>query len=146
MQNLILNNRQINVVEYNTSTNWSTQLPEANWLCLLVSDDRGRRYLDEVINKIIARNVCWVAAIGDQCELLHDLVDEEIAFRQVDIDSLYLPEHNIMTTFHQDFAEGIWFSIFAAHDDEFKIEAVVILDLTSGGRKEDIFLALKRSG
>ncbi|CAG5070017.1 hypothetical protein DYBT9623_02757 [Dyadobacter sp. CECT 9623] len=143
MPDLHLNNRRIDIIEYNTYTNWASQLPNSNWLCILVSDDRERRYLDEVINKIIARDVCWVAAIGNQCELLHDLVDEEVAFRGVDIDSLYLPKHDIMTTFHRDFQEGIWFSIYAAHDEEFEIETITILDLTSGKRKKEIELALE---
>lgn len=135
--------RRVVLAEYDTATNWSSQLPNANWLCILVSDDRERRYLDEVINKIIAKDVGWVATIGNQCELVHDLIDEEIAFRKADIERLYLPKHDIMTTFHHDFADGIWFSVVAAHDDDFEIETVVILDLTGGVRQDEIQTALK---
>lgn len=137
-----LHGRKVTLVEYDTATNWSDHLPHANWLCVLVSDDRERRYLDEVISKIIAKDVCWVATIGNQCEWVHDLIDEEIVYRQVDIEPLYLPKHDIMTTFHHDFAEGIWFSIVAAHDDDFEIETVVILDLTGGARNDEIQAAL----
>ena len=49
-----------------------------------------------------------------------------------------------MTTFHHDFADGIWFSIVAAHDDDFEIETVVILDLTRGARRSDIDAALAK--
>ncbi|WP_353722058.1 hypothetical protein [Dyadobacter sp. 676] len=135
--------RRVILVEYDTAMNWSSSLPNANWLCILVSDDCERRYLDEVISKIIGKDVGWVATIGNQCELVHDLIDEEIAFRQVDIEPLYLPKHDIMTTFHHDFADGIWFSIVAAHDDDFEIETVVILDLTRGARNDEIQAALK---
>lgn len=62
----------------------------------------------------------------------HDLADDEIQFRQVDIDDLYLPKHDIMTTWHNDFDDGIWFSIFAANDEDVTIEKVVILDMTDG--------------
>ncbi len=138
-----LHGRRVTLIEYDITANWSNGLPNANWLCVLVSDDRERRYLDEVINKIIGKDVGWVATIGSQCELVHDLIDEEIAFRLADIEPLYLPKHDIMTTFHHDFADGIWFSIVAARDDDFDIETVVILDLTSGARNDDIQAALK---
>ena len=62
----------------------------------------------------------------------HDLIDEEIAFREVDIDKPYLPKHFIMTTWHHDFSEGLWFGIFAANNDEVCIEKVLILDMTEG--------------
>ncbi|WP_031528619.1 DUF7684 family protein [Dyadobacter crusticola] len=130
--------RRVIHIEYDTATNWSSRLPNANWLCILVSDRRERRYLDEVISKIIEKDVGWVATIGSQCELVHDLIDEEIAFRMADIEPLYLPKHNIMTTFHHDFSDGIWFSIVAADDDEFEIKSVVILDLTEGASDDKI--------
>lgn len=140
-----LHGRRVILIEYDTATNWSNGLPNANWLCVLASDDRERRYLDEIISKIIAKDVGWVVTIGNQCELVHDLIDEEIAFRQADIEPLYLPKHDdIMTTFHHDFADGIWFSIVAAHDDDFEIETVVILDLTRGARRSDIDAALAK--
>ena len=137
-----LHGRRVTLAEYDTATNWSSQLPNENWLCILVSDDRERRYLDEVINEIIAKDVSWVATIGNQCELVHDLIDEEISFRKADIEPLYLPKHDIMTTFHHDFADGIWFSVVAAHDDDFEIETVVILDLTRGARNDEFEMAL----
>jgi hypothetical protein len=137
-----LHGRRVMLVEYDTATNWSSQLPNANWLCILVSDDRERRYLDEVISKIIEKDVGWVATTGAQCELVHDLIDEEIAFRMTDIEPLYLPKHHIMTTFDHDFGDGIWFSIVAAHHDDFDIETVVILDLARGTRRGDIQAAL----
>ena len=138
----ILHGRRVILAEYYTATYWSSRLPNANWLCILVSDHRERRYLGEVINKIIAKDVGWVATIGTPCELVHDLIDEEIAFRKADIEPLYLPKHDIMTTFHHDFADGIWFSVVPAHDDDFEIETVVILDVTGGARNDEIETAL----
>ena len=139
-----INSRNVVLVEYNTDQNWFSQLPNQNWLCVLVSDDRDRNYLDEVISKIINKNVCYLCTVGKQCELVHDLADEEIAFREFDFDKPYLPEYDIMTTWHQDFEEGIWFSIIAAHHDEIEIETVVILDMTNGQRMAAIQTALDK--
>lgn len=90
--------RNVILVEYNTTQNWYAQIPNQNWLCMLISDNTKRRYLDEVIAKIIDKDVCWISTVGKQWEMLHDLVDEEIAFREVYIDKPYLPQHHIMTT------------------------------------------------
>lgn len=130
---MTLNDREIITVKYSTEENWLKNIPQSNWLCILVDNNRQRKYLDEVISKIINNNVCYVCTVGQSCEKTHDLIDEEIVFREVDIEKLHLPNHHIMTTWHTDFDEGIWFAIFAAHHDEVFIEKVVILDMTEGG-------------
>jgi len=135
---MTLNNREIVLVTYSTEKNWISQLPSSNWLCVLVDNDRPRKYINEVIPKIIVNNVCWVCTVGQSCEKVHDMIDEEIAFREVDIDDLYLPKHDIMTTWHNDFDEGVWFAIFAANDEDVAINKVVILDMTSGQETDRI--------
>ncbi|MCE9540465.1 MAG: hypothetical protein K8R85_14790 [Bacteroidetes bacterium] len=135
---MILNNRELIFITYSTEKNWEKDLPKNNWLCILVDNDRPREFIDEVISKIIEKDVCWVLTVGQSCELTHDLVDEEIVFRQVDIDDLYLPKHDIMTTWHKDFDEGIWFGIFAANDEDVQIDKVVILDMTAGEERQRI--------
>lgn len=127
-----LNDRKILTVEYSTEKNWFSQLPDKDWLCVLVVNEKPRRYIDEVISKILAKDVCYVCTIGKQCELVHDLIDDEIAFREVEIENRYLPNHEIMTTWHNDFEEGIWFAIFAAYDNKITINKVIILDMTDG--------------
>src|SRR5690606_25296387 len=104
---MTLNEREIRFVTYSTERNWVSELPKSNWLCILVDNDRPRKYLNEVISKIVNNDVCWISTIGQQCERNHDLIDEEIAFRTVDIEDLYLPNHEITTTWHHDFDEGI---------------------------------------
>jgi len=129
---ITLNKRNIEILQYSTIENWTKKLPTKNWLCILVDNDRPRNYIDEVIAKIIVNDVCYVCTIGKSCELTHDWVDEEIAFREVDIDNHYLPNHFIMTTWHNDFSEGLWFGIYAANSDEVEIDKVLILDMTEG--------------
>jgi hypothetical protein len=135
---MTLNDREIILVTYSTKRNWAADLPKSNWLCVLVDNDRPRNYIDEVISKVINNDVCYICTVGQRCELNHDLIDEEIVFRKVDIDDHYLPKHDIMTTWHNDFDEGIWFAIFAAYDEDVSIDKVVILDMTNGHEKERI--------
>jgi hypothetical protein len=129
---MVINNREITIVEYSTKENWQKDIPASDWLCILVDNDSERKYLDEVVSKIIENDVCYVCTVGKSCEMLHDLIDEEVVFREVDIEKLHLPDHLIMTTWHKDFAEGIWFAIFAAHHGEVIINKIVVLDMTNG--------------
>lgn len=82
---MTVNARQIITIQYSTETNWIKDIPKENWLCILVDNDRQRNYIDEAISKIINNNVCYVCAVGHKCEKNHDLIDEEIAFRKVDM-------------------------------------------------------------
>ncbi|MEZ4776491.1 MAG: hypothetical protein R3D00_25165 [Bacteroidia bacterium] len=135
---MTLHDREIIFILYSTERNWADDLPKSNWLCILVDNGQPRNYVAEVISKIINNDVCWVSTVGQACERNHDLIDEEIVYRQLDIEDLYLPKHDIMTTWHHDFDEGVWFSIFAANDEDILIDKVVILDMTEGQEKERI--------
>lgn len=130
--------REIIFIKYSTEENWINNIPKSNWLCILVDNDRPRNYIDEVISKIINNNVCYVCTVGQSCEKTHDLIDEEIAFRETDIEKPYLPDHHIMTTWDHDFDEGIWFAFNAALHEKVDIQKVVILDMTDGQGIEKI--------
>ncbi len=43
-----------------------------------------------------------------------------------------------MTTWHDDFKEGVWFALTVAYDDYKEINAVVCIDMTEQGEKERI--------
>lgn len=128
----VINNRKVKITGYSTEKNWQGELPNRDWLCVILINNKPRRYIDEVISKIIVRDVGYVCSVGKQAELVHDLVDEEITFRECEIDKPYLPNHSIITTWHNDIVEGIWFALFAANTEEAEIKEVVILDMTDG--------------
>ncbi|MGI4739712.1 MAG: DUF7684 family protein [Janthinobacterium lividum] len=110
-------------------------MPSQDWLCVLWLNATPTNYLDEVFAKIIGCDVCYVCCIGKQCELAHDLLDEEIVYREVEEPPLYLPKHSIMTTWHDDLEEGLWFAIHAAHQYPTDINTVIILDMTGQAEK-----------
>ncbi|GAB2537270.1 DUF7684 family protein [Rufibacter soli] len=140
----LINDRRIRIIEYSTEKNWFGQLPSKDWLCILLVNDKPRRYIDEVITKIIVRDVGYVCTIGKQAEQVHDLIDEEITFRECEIEKPYLPKHKIITTWHSDFEDGIWFALFAAASEEFKIKEVIILDMTDGQETQRIETCLEK--
>lgn len=140
-----INNREIRLVQYSTEKNWLQELPSKDWLCVLCVQETPKRYINEVLAKIITNDVCYVCTIGSQCEFVHDLLDEEIVYRETEEPPLYLPKHDIMTTWHNDFDDGIWFAIYEANDDQIEIKNVLILDMTSGLMRTRIESALEKS-
>lgn len=124
--------RDIVFIKYSTQENWMKDLPKSNWLCILIDNDRPRNYLDEVISKIINNNVCYICTFGESCEKTHDLIDNEIAYRETDIDKPYMPDHFIMTTWHEDFHEGIFYAFDVSFHEQVNIDTIAILDMTDG--------------
>ena len=132
---MLLNNRKISITTYSTQKPWLKQLPDQNWLCILVVDDTPRRYLEEVLPKLLLKNVCWLCTVGRQCELAHDLMDEEIVYQEVVASEPCLPKHLVMTTWHDDFEEGVWFAVYAANHHDVTINRVVVLDMTDRAKQ-----------
>ena len=119
---MTINGREVIAINYSTEANWLKDIPKKKWLCILVNNNRERRYLEEIISKIVDHDVCYVCTVGEGCELTHDLVDEEISFKEAEIENRHLPKHLIITTWHQDFQEGFWFAFHAARHEEVEIE------------------------
>ncbi|HEX8425422.1 DUF7684 family protein [Hymenobacter sp.] len=129
---MLLNNRKITITKYSTEKPWLKEIPDQDWLCILVVDNIPRRYLDEVLPKLLLKNICWLCTVGSQCEFVHDLMDEEIIYRQVEETQPHLPKHFVFTSWHEDFNEGFSFAIYAARHDAVDIKNVVVLDMTNG--------------
>jgi hypothetical protein len=104
----IINNRKVIYQRHALDVNWMKAFPNENWLLLVVIDGKKKTILQEIASKAIVHNVCYVCCAGDQSELLHDMIDEEIVFRQVDTEDLYLPVHFIITTWDNDIQEAFW--------------------------------------
>jgi hypothetical protein len=136
-------NRQITFEVYDTSKNWIADFPTENWALVIIAEEENRRYFDEIIRKAIDRNVGYIHSVGKQHDLIHDMADEEIVFREVDIEKLYLPKHVIMTTGEEDFENGIWFGIYLTLNEETEIKQVVILDVSRNSREKTIELVKK---
>jgi len=84
-------------VEFDTAKNWILDFPTDNWCLILITDEKQTNYFDKIIRKAIDQNVGYICGVGQQADLIHMMADEEIVFREVDIDDYYLPKPHIMT-------------------------------------------------
>ena len=124
----IFNDRKLIYQRHALDVNWAKVFPDKNWLLLVVVQGKNQTILNEISCKAIDKNVCYVCCTGEQSERLHDMIDEEIGFREVDIDNHHLPPYDIMTTWDVDFNEALWFAFFAAHNPTEDINIIVCLD------------------
>ena len=130
----------IKFVEFDTEKNWISDFPNKNWCLIIIADEKNTNYFDEIIRKSIDKNVGYICGVGKQNELIHKMADEEIEFRNVDIDNYYLPEHVIMTIGEKDFDNGIWFGLNLTYNSETDINEIIILDVTKNALSKTIEL------
>lgn len=121
--------KEIFYSQFSTERNWIKDFPKEKWAIIIVADEKNSNYFSEIINKCINRNVAFITSVGKQYDSIHDLADEEIVFREVDIEKLYLPKHSIITIGEKDFENGIWEGIYMSLNEEVEIKKIVILDI-----------------
>ena|ERR1700743_3636702 len=121
-----VNDRDIFYQKYDADTVWSKDFPNENWLLFVIVTGKEEADLTEISRKLIENNACFVCCGGEQGELLHDFIDDDIILKEVD--NGYPPSITIITTWHDDIENGLWFSIYAAHNEDVKIDTVVCLD------------------
>jgi hypothetical protein len=129
------NDRKLIYQRHSLDIKWTDAFPNKNWLLLVFVESKARTILDEISRKAIDNDVCDVCCAGQQSELLHDMIDEEIVLREVGIEDRHVPPHDIMTTWHFDFGEAVWFAFFAAHNPPEDINTIVCLDASELGIK-----------
>jgi len=122
--------REIKFEDYDTSKNWIADFPQENWGLIIIAEEENRNYFGEIIRKAIDRNVGYIHSVGKQHDLIHNMADDEIVFRDVDIENYHLPKHLIITTSDEDFENGIWSGTYLIHNEETEIKQIIILDVT----------------
>jgi hypothetical protein len=132
---------KINFVEFDTTKNWIDEFPNKDWSVVIFADVLNRNYFDEIIRKVIDRNVLWISSVGKQQDLIHDMSDDEILIR--DIENGYLPNHDIMTIGVTDLIDGLFSGIFLPIQSEENIQEIVIIDVEKLNYNK-IFLAIEK--
>lgn len=117
----------IRFVEFDTSKNWIAKFPDKDWVVVIVANKLNRNYFDEIIRKVIDRNVIWISSVGEQQDLIHEMADDEILIR--DIENGYLPNHDIMTIGESNLLDGLFNGIFLPIQSEDNVKEAVIVDM-----------------
>jgi hypothetical protein len=126
----ILNNRHIIYEKYSPDFDWVINLPKSNWLLIVVVNDAELDFLSDISDNALDNNTCYISCLGAKGEILHDIIDDEINLRQLELVDRKISSRFIMTDWFEDIEEGLWFAINAANNDEEQIEIVVCLNVS----------------
>src|ERR1700722_17482473 len=81
-----INNRQIFYVSVQKDAVWFEKLPTANWVGLIVCDNSETDFMIDIVKKCMDKNIGYVCCAGVFCEKLHDIFDEEVVERALEIE------------------------------------------------------------
>jgi len=137
-----INDRQIKYLRVLDNSNWRENLPTSNWLAIPFGDKNDIEIISSLAQTCLDNGVNYVCTIGQACEFIHDIFDEEIAHRvyvkEQPLDTKIYGDGEPMTTWHVDMEEGVRFSINTAFADKMDIDSIIILDITDAGGLETI--------
>lgn len=141
------NERQLIYLRTKTD-NWKNELPKSGWLVLAIGHKRDEKLIAVIIDSCLDNGVKYVCTLGQECEFIHDRFDDSVVMRRInnglsvvsDEDFEYEP----MTTWHNDFDEGVRFAIHSAYDDYVEIDRVIFLDMTDNGELERVEQAIQK--
>lgn len=136
-----LNDRQIFYINVRGDLHWFDKLPSSNWLVFTIADTADKELLNDTTKKCLDSNVLYTCSVGQLGSDTEDYFDEEIVWRQVQIEERTGKpqdyETSPMTTFHRNFDEGFWFATTVAnataYDKYIPIDTVVCVDMTERG-------------
>jgi len=106
----------------------------SHWLLAAFVEIDNTDILDVIARKVIDKDLCYACCFGTFGQKLHDLIDENLVIREVE--KLYLPKHQVLTTWHNDVTEGLWFAAFAAFHETGPIPKIFCLDIGMKSNKE----------
>tara|TARA_R100001369_G_scaffold31211_1_gene55308 strand:- start:1179 stop:1685 length:507 start_codon:yes stop_codon:yes gene_type:complete len=130
-----INDRDIFYISTKDNSDWLNLLPTKKWVVFTIADKENKEILHESITRILDKNVTYTCSAGELAGLTEQYFDEEIVLRGIQNEEKtgkkYDYEQSAMTTMHQNFSEGFWFSAFCAFDEYKDINKIVCIDFTS---------------
>lgn len=137
------NSRQIFYLATREPNEWLEKLPNENWLALIIGNDNEIQLYSDLANICLEKNVLYVCTVGLACELIHDIFDEAYVSKKIDagisVESEEFLKDSPMTSWHNNFEEGVWFAIIAANDGVKDINKVIFIDLTKDTIRQKLF-------
>src|ERR1700739_4472561 len=134
----IANERNIFYQKYTSDGLWDSQLSKSSWLLFAVASGNEISDLSNIAGLFIENDGYYACCVGDQGEMLHDIIDDEIITRV--IRDRYLPALVIISTWHNlGIYDGLWAAIYTDGDQRVTIDSVVCLDAT----REDLEFQLR---
>jgi len=131
-----VNDRQIIYIKHDFETAWYEDFPLGNWLLFAITNQKQQTLFKEISQRAIDKDIVYMCAVGQECKMFHDSFDNEIENREVE--SRYLPNYCILTTWDDNLEEGFWAANHASLGETEDINKIICLDLTNPGIKNEL--------
>jgi hypothetical protein len=129
-----INNRKILYLDIIDDLKEFESLPLQNWALLIIADSTDFEQLHSFAELSIDKDVLYVSAAGAAASQIDDLFDMAMVMRTIEeskLPSWYKSEDDVlMTTWHSDIENGLWFITNAAHYEDHLINTVVVANWT----------------
>ena len=129
-----IDSRKIYYLSVRNNSDWKSSLPNKDWLAFTIANKEDEELVPPVIKVCLDKNVSYSCSTGNLAKRSEDCFDEEISFRATDFEVKTRQKFDYdsapITTYHNNFGEGLWFASKSAYVDKFEIEKIVCLDLT----------------
>jgi hypothetical protein len=143
-----INDRDIFYISTKDHSDWLNLVPTKHWVVFTIADEENKEILHEGITQILDRNVIYTCSAGELAALTEKYFDEEISLRgflyEEKTGNKYDYEKSPMTTMHQNFSEGFWFSAYCAFDGNKVINKVVCIDFTTRKVKKHLSVLVEK--
>jgi hypothetical protein len=140
--------RLIYYIKINDTSSWENELPDDEWLAVPIGHEKDIDLIKNVSKIFLRRNVNYLCSLGKASEFIHDVFDEEMIKNRIEKGlSIENPEdfkYEPMTTWHEDFGEGVWFALINAYVKHKEINKIVCLDLTEEGEKNNLLRVIDK--
>jgi hypothetical protein len=136
----ISNGRKLLYLDGLVQEHWENFLPRSKWVALPIFDTPDKTQAERIARACLDHNAVYICTLGSSCEMLHDWIDETKVMDTVNAELMGLSLENdslpIMTTWHDDFDEGVW-SALVAHDvTNTRVDTIVCIDMSENGQAE----------
>lgn len=85
-----------------------------------------------------------MCTIGNACELIHDIFEETEVVYEIEGKRISNEDECVLSTWHDDINEGLYFAINTAYIDNKIINKIVCIDMTESGEKVEIIKAFDK--
>jgi hypothetical protein len=119
---------------------WEDSLPHEKWVALPTLNTPDKAQAERIARACLDHKAVYVCTLGTSCEMLHDWIDETNVMDTVNAELLGLSLENdslpTMTTWHNDFDEGVWYALVAIDVSNTEVDTVVCIDMSEDGQSD----------
>ncbi|HRF80406.1 MAG TPA: hypothetical protein PL070_10010 [Flavobacteriales bacterium] len=136
----VSNGRKLFYLKGLVQDHWEDSLPGSTWVALPILDTADKDQADRIARACLDHKAVYVCTLGSSCEMLHDRIDDMNIMDTVNAELMGLSLENdslpLMTTWHNDFDEGVWFALVAVDVSNTEVDTVVCIDMSEHGHAE----------